>query len=113
MLLKKNREARKAMSRMKDLTLLRLKFACSIISGDRVIFNKAQREVEKKGFTELNWITKATIKSLREAMGSKGRHLLVSALAASINDGEVTAVSEILEYASEHRIMLHISTATA
>ena len=51
------------------------------------------------------------MKDLREAMGSNGRHLMVQSLAAAVKDNDEQAVSDILEFCNENRILLHVTEA--
>ena len=45
-------------------------------------------------------------------MGRRGRHLLVSALAATVVDGEMNAVGDIVKFCKDRRILFHISEAS-
>ena len=45
-------------------------------------------------------------------MGKRGRHLMVSALAATVADGEMNAVGDIVKFCMDRRILFHISEMT-
>lgn len=92
--------------------MLRLKFSCAIITYDEVAYNSALREVYKKRFEELEWLLGNSLKDIRDTMGSHGRHLMVSALAASIQDNDDGAVTDILDFSNEKRIIIHIDVTT-
>jgi hypothetical protein len=81
------------------MALLKLKYACAIIANDKDLFSEANRETEDKQIQDLLWLLPRKVRDLREAMGTKGRHLLNSALQATVTDGDQNAVSDILKFA--------------
>jgi len=97
---------------MDETSLLKLKYACAIIANDRDLFKEANRDTEENHIKELFWLLPLRPKDLREAMGAKGRNLMVSALSATVGDGDQNAVEDILKFAKEQRILLHIPELT-
>ena len=63
-----------------------------------------------KNIAELSWLAEKSVQALQNGMGSKGRHLMVTALSGVLTDGDVQAVSDILAYCIDHRILLHITS---
>ena len=60
------------------------------------------------------WVIVETPGSIRESgLGSRGRTLMVAALQVTVNDGDRLAVTDILQFCIDRRIILHITEETA
>ena len=76
------------------------------------MFREASSEVSINKVEELKWLMPRNPKTLRDAMGAKGRDLMISALAVTVIDGDRDAVEDILNFSKERRILLNIDEFT-
>ena len=76
------------------------------------MFEGSNREVKDKEIEELEWLASRNPRDMREFMGSQGRELMVHALYTCAHDGDQQAVDDIVIFASELRILLHVTEHT-
>ena len=92
--------------------MLKLKFAVAIIANNDIMFKDSINEVIDKNIEELSWLRNRNPRDMREFMGNQGRELMVHALFTCVHDGDQQAVDDIVCFASELRIILHVTEHT-
>lgn len=93
--------------------MLKLKFAVSIITNDNHSYKRAVNEVSVRQIYELLWLTEESPHSIRSnGFNTNSRSLVTTALQVTVRDGDRLAVTDILKFCEDRRIMLFITSDT-